>query len=101
MIWRIICDILKKVKANPELANLGKNVSRIRQSQKRASILKLKKSKNVIADKLLSLLGKFLRQKTDITASRLEVNIAYKLYPWDHHKAKARWFLAIAVQYWH
>ncbi|CAD7084862.1 unnamed protein product [Hermetia illucens] len=47
-------DILRKVKADPELTNLGNNVSRIRRSQKGDLMLELKKSKDVTADKFLS-----------------------------------------------
>ncbi|CAD7078607.1 unnamed protein product [Hermetia illucens] len=71
-------DILRKVKADPELTNLGDNVSRIRRSQKGDLMLELKKSKDVTADKFLSQIGKTLGQEADIRASRPEITIICK-----------------------
>ncbi|CAD7091675.1 unnamed protein product [Hermetia illucens] len=74
----LYADILRKVKADPDLNSLGDNLSCIKRSQKGDLMLEFKKSKDVTADKFLSQIGKTLGQEADIRASRPEIMIICK-----------------------
>ncbi|CAD7085341.1 unnamed protein product [Hermetia illucens] len=74
----IYADILKKVKSDLELMDLGENVSRIRRSQKGDLMLELKKSPGKTVENFLGEVEKSLGEEAQVRARKQELVIECK-----------------------
>ncbi|CAD7089637.1 unnamed protein product [Hermetia illucens] len=71
-------DILRKVKSDPELMDLGENVSRIRRSQKGDLMLELEKSPGKTVENFFGKVEKSLGEEAQVRARKQELVIECK-----------------------